>query len=719
MKRITLPNSSSPDADRSAELSTELSADRATPNLEPPLPEASRETVSLEPALLPQEADLAVSPAIQVKRQPKSFFASLIWLWLLGLCGATGIGALIWLTSIPPLPDCQQSATLTLDTEKLFCATQTAQSGKESDLVTALNLVKGWNSDHPLHSRANELANEWATTLLDRARQKAIETDLKGAIALAQMIPSEIALQQEAKAAITAWEKDLNQGERLVHALQTAMKARNWAKAAQHLRALAQLDSDYWSQQVSRLRHQLTVEQLAAKQLLQAQRLAGSDPQNMQLLGRAIALVEQITPGTHAHAQATKDRERWLQTLYTLVAKQLSSNTELDKANTIMQRLPLGVPLPAVADILWFSRAQSLLQAKQPNGSLPQHLWHLWQAFSQLHQISSDSPLYTHTTALLPRLEQHIQDVTQLNAASALANLGQIPTLQGAIAIAKGIAPDRPRRVYAQTLAAKWQQDLQQIADRPYLNQAERLAASGKPADLKQAIAYARQISPQRPLYRDAQIAITTWTRQIQLVTDGPILARAQTLARQQRLGEAIQVAQGIRQGRALYKEAQAAIANWAYQLEVGRDRPLLNQAYALADRGNLTGAIDTAAQIGSGSALSGEAQGAIANWRSQLSPRRQNRPTPAAEPDGSQPENPTNVPADSTSPGNTHSVTPTPSPTPSSPLPPATSPSPPTSPANQPDSVVVPVVPEPAPVAAPTPAPTISPVSPADLPLP
>jgi hypothetical protein len=43
-----------------------------------------------------------------------------------------------------------------------------------------------------------------------------------------------------------------------------------------------------------------------------------------------------------------------------------------------------------------------------------------------------------------------------------------------------------------------------------------------------------------------------------------------------------------------------------------------LNDAYALASQGNLSQAINVAAQIGYGRALSGEAQGAIANWTAE-----------------------------------------------------------------------------------------------------
>lgn len=563
----------------------------------------------------------------QVSRKSKAFVGPLAWLWLLAFCAGTGIAALIWLTTLPPLPECKNAGTLSLDADKLFCVEQTIRSDDAESLIAGLDLVKGWNTEHPLYSRSRDLLEKWSNALLELARMKAIEADLKGAIALAQKIPPSSPTYKDAKAAITTWQKDLSAGQAKVNAVHAAIEARNWALAAQRIRELSKMDSDYWVQQIDRLRQQISTEEIAAQQLQKARNLVKSSPRNLEALGRAIGLAEQINPDTVTAKAAKADTDRWMQALYGMVAGQLSPRTDLRDATAAVQKLPRGIPAPDVKDILWFSRAQSLVTDPLPRGPLYQQLWQLWLTYSQVSQIHPNSPLYVQAKAALPKLQTQIQDVTQLNAASALASLWQIPTLQAAIGIAQGIAPDRPRRIYAQTLMTMWKKDIERVQDSPNLVLARQLAATGSPAALRQAIAYAGQVPPGRPLYGDARGAIAQWNRQIQLVEDEPILKQAQAFASQQKLPEAIQVASRIRPGRVLYKEAQTAISNWVAEIQIAEDQPLLNRAYDLAAQGNLTTAINLANRINPGRALYGQAQSAIATWTAQQEKSRQPKP--------------------------------------------------------------------------------------------
>lgn len=576
----------------------------------------------------PQKAvATSVSIASKVGRKFKPVAGPLAGLWLLAFCAGTGLAAFLWLTSLPPLPNCNRPQGLHLDAEKLFCAEQAARSGSKDSLLAGLDLVKDLPADHPLYSRAQELLDEWSGSVLELARVKAIELDLKGAIALGQKIPASSPVYKEAKAAIVTWQKDLTHGQAIVDSVQAAMKARNWGLAVQQLRRLAKLDSEYWMQYVDRLRQKVSAEQMAASQLQQARRLVQGSPKDVQVLGRAIALAEQINPDTYAYTQARADVDGWIQSLFTIVAGQLSPHTDLKGATAALRGLPRGIPAPDARDVLWFSRAQPLVTNEIMRGPLYEQLWHLWMVSSQIRQIKKSSPLYSQVKELLPKLDRQIQDVTQLQAASTVAGLWQIPTFQLAIHMAQGITPDRPRRVYAQTLVTMWKADILRVEDRPALTQAQQFAAQGTPETLRLAIAYAKQIAPGRPLRVEAQTAIAQWTQQIQLIEDGPILERAQTLAKQKRLAEAIKMAAKIRPGRMLYKEAQTALQDWTYQLQVAEDRPLLDQASALAEQGKLTSAINTASQIAPGRALYGEAQGAIANWTAQQNARQNPAP--------------------------------------------------------------------------------------------
>jgi uncharacterized protein (UPF0548 family) len=243
----------------------------------------------------------------------------------------------------------------------------------------------------------------------------------------------------------------------------------------------------------------------------------------------------------------------------------------------------------------------------------------------------------------MPQLEERIQDLTQLQLASSMAALGQIATFQIAIQMAQNITPDRPQRLYAQTLIAQWRKDIQRVEDRPFLNEAQQLAQAKTLPKLKAAIAQAKQIHSGRALYAEAQTAIAQWNKQIQTIEDRPVLNQARQLAKQKKLTEAIKVAAKIRAGRALYPEAQMAVRGWTTQIQLAEDRPLLNQANGLADRGSLSAAIDLAYQIAPGRALYSEAQAAIARWLTQRDAiRRATRPDipdPSIAPENASPD--------------------------------------------------------------------------------
>ncbi|MGA7938075.1 MAG: hypothetical protein WCA35_31290, partial [Kovacikia sp.] len=327
---------------------------------------------------------------------------------------------------------------------------------------------------------------------------------------------------------------------------------------------------------------------------------------------------EQIRPDTYVSVEAKADLVNWGQLLLGLALKRMA-DSDWEGAIAAAQGVPFSVsPPPAAQDLIWFTRARFLATDKIPSVSVHQQLWRLWLVLLHTRQIQADSPFYRQGQALLPLLEKQIQDLTQLQAASSAANLGQIPALQLAIQMARTIQPDRPQRLLAQTLIVRWQKNIQRIQDRPTLTQAQHLADPGKLPDLKAAIAQAKLIAPGRPLQPNAQKAIQQWTGEIQAIEDRPLLDQAKSLAKQRKLKAAIQTASKIRPDRSLYKESQASIQGWIEQIQITEDRPTLSRAKTLADRGNFSAAIDMAAQISSDRVLYKEAQAAIASWAAQ-----------------------------------------------------------------------------------------------------
>ena len=554
----------------------------------------------------------------RVTRGMRFLAAPLVWFCLLAFCGGTGVAAFLWLTTLPPVANCQKLQSPSADTDQLYCAEQAGRSGKAEDLLAGLALVKKWSVDHPLHSRADRAVTEWSKSLLAIAHTKADQGDLSGAIVLAKKIPASSSLHAEVQTTLLDWQKTQNRGQALDAAIQTALKQQDWQIAMAQIKALVALNDQYAQKNLSRLRQQLTAERAARQQLQQARQMATAAPDNVGGIGRAIALAERVDPTSYARSDAQLDIQTWGQFLLNRLTEQLG-HTDTAGAIATAQALPLSLPLPPIArDLVWLSRAQPLATSRLLTNTPSDQFWQLWLPLSEVRQIGADSPLYRQTKALVPRLEQQAQDLLQIQLALPVGKVKQIPTLQGAIALMQTIAPDRPQRLYAQTLIAQWRKEIQQLEDRPYLVQAQQLAAAGTLPKLSAAIAQAQQIAVGRPLRLEAQSAIARWTRQMQTIEDQPILNQAQALAKQNKLKEAIQTATKIRADRSLYKDAQTAIDNWTAQLQVAEDQSLLNEANALADQGSLTRAINLASGIGYGRALSSEAQSAIARWSAQ-----------------------------------------------------------------------------------------------------
>jgi uncharacterized protein (UPF0548 family) len=147
---------------------------------------------------------------------------------------------------------------------------------------------------------------------------------------------------------------------------------------------------------------------------------------------------------------------------------------------------------------------------------------------------------------------------------------------------------------------------------------------------------------------------IAKWTRQVQTIEDQPILNQARALAKQSKWTEAIQTANKIRADRALYKDAQAAANDWIAQIQIAQDQSLLDEARGLADRGRLTRAISLASEIGYGRALYDDAQSAIARWSDQrdtILRERRRRNEPSSSPESSRPSSGYNPPVEAPAP--------------------------------------------------------------------
>ena len=537
---------------------------------------------------------------------------SLLWLSVILVLGGTGVIGVLLLTMLPPAPNCQSISPLAADAERLYCAQLAAQSGKLDKLLAAMKLVQGWSVNHPLYNEAQRLKEEWSRDILAIARQHIKQGDIQTAIAVAKQIPETSPLYEQTQATITSWQEQWQQGEQIIAKFQNAVKVQNWKQAWQQLESLLQLSSNYWrTSKHDQLILQLAIEKQAWQQLQDARNLANSS--TPEQLADAIAMAGKVNPNSYFKAQAQAERNKWssalLQTAATLFRSQNFAG-----AIATAKGVPADVSVyPEAQDWIRLSRASDAGQKNQVMGFL--------DALSQVRQISPKSPLYVEATARESLWQSQLQDLMQLQYASAIAGFDQRITLQMAIDHAQLVGSKSPERILAQTLIASWRKQLQQIQDRSTLAQARVLGKPGTIDSLQAAIALASQVALGQPLRIEAQTAIAQWNQQIETIEDQPLLDLARAFAQQGDLASAIETAQKIRPGRALAKEAQTAVDDWVAQIQISQDRPLLEAAKALADQGRLRSAIVTASQIRAARPLYPEAQAAIARWQSQLGP--------------------------------------------------------------------------------------------------
>jgi hypothetical protein len=383
---------------------------------------------------------------------------------------------------------------------------------------------------------------------------------------------------------------------------------------------LGYLSHEYWRlQQADILFKQVVREKTARESLTHAQKLAKEN--RPEKLAEAITLVRNVAPDTYATEEAEAALKQWSQSLIIVGLEQWQQGDQ-EGALATVQAIPLHLDLPAEGkDLIQIGQAMQLaeisLSRTEPLPSIAQ-VWQLMEAVSATQSISPSSPFYADAQAVMHTWQRHLQDLNQLLVANTIAGWGDRSALELAIARADQVATDRPRRLQAQTLIAKWQLAVQSLEDQPFLARAERWTRSGEISDLKAAIAQVKVIPSDRPAWAKAQQFIAEWTAQIQTIEDQPFWDQAQKLAKQGKLREAIDAAAKIQPNRALYAQAQAGITAWKGEIqaaEIAADQPILDRAYGLAARQRLSMAIDVASQIAPGRALYAEAQAAISAW--------------------------------------------------------------------------------------------------------
>lgn len=495
------------------------------------------------------------------------------WRWLLMsllICcslGSLATLAFLWLTSLPPRTNCDEISALSPDIDRLSCAQEAARSGEVSDLMTGLELVESWTPEHPLHNEAQRWMEEWSKSVLIIARQKMADSDLEGAIELANRIPKSSPAYADARAAITKWQDSWRVDRAIYARAENALKQQDWQSVSQRILELSESPYPYWNaERVNELSQRVLVEKKAQQTLAQSKQLAQfGTPQDLKA---AIDRAKQMDTTTYTWTEAQPVLKQWGNTLLT-IGFQRWRERRLPEAIDLAETIAVIPDLtPEAQNLLKLSQARQLAIASDTRWkATPKHVWNLMEATAAARQIPAESRFYAQAQESLKSWETQLKDTTQLQYAQVMADLGQRDLVQAAIAQAESVSADRPRRLQAQTLIAHWQNEVERLEDRPYLLFARQVAEPATIPALKSAIAEASKVQMGRVLRGEAQGLIYEWTQQIQAIEDRPFLTMARIQADQGNLTEAIRVAATIQPGRALYYEAQAAIGSWQAQL--------------------------------------------------------------------------------------------------------------------------------------------------------
>ncbi|GAB4378156.1 MAG: hypothetical protein Kow00121_29370 [Elainellaceae cyanobacterium] len=545
-------------------------------------------------------------------RMPKSW---LFWgISSVVVFSGLGIFSALALLRLPSTPNCPAIFWPTASASlRIYCAQLRAEKGNVDDLLKAISLVNALPDNHPLRSEIDRNIEEWSEEILKLAEVSFQRGDLSKAVSTAKRIPSDTEAYQLVEQKTQEWQAIWAKAEGIYQDAENALQQQDLRQAFNIATQLLEVGNTYWeTKKYQELNNLIIATREDSNKLAKAKGLA--EQGGLADFLAALKLVTEVKTTSPLYGAAQKLIAQFGQDMLDLAEATLDKR-DYDGAINVVQQIPERAGLKAeIRDFRILAEAQ----AQAWGGTTDD----IEAAIVRAQKLGRDRPLYGRAQQLISYWQLEIQDVERLNTARQIALGGSIGDLRAAIAEAQMVPSFNPRGDEARQAIDQWTAEIQTVEDRPYLTQAEQLARAGDVNALEAAISEASRIGRGRALYAEANARIEDWQTQIQQIQDQPLLNQARYLANSGNLIAAIDVANQISSGRALYDEAQTEISNWSNQVQRTQDQPLLDLARQFANRGNLARAINTAEQISSGRVLYDEAQSEIASWQGQMQGR-------------------------------------------------------------------------------------------------
>ena len=555
-----------------------------------------------------------VAPPLKPLQLLKKSFPSNWKFWgmlIILLSSGLGFMSMALLLKLPAVPNCPKLFLPTASASmRLYCGQVAANKQTVENLLEAISLVKNLPKDHPLRPEIDRNIEQWSLDLLKIGEKEFQAGKLNEAVKIAKKIPSGVAAYKLVEDRIDHWQTIWSKAEGYYQKAEQALRNSDWNQAFKEAVRLTYIGNDYWAttkyeelvQKIQRARKE-------SEQLDKAFRLSKSS--DVDQLLEAIKEAEKIPASSYAYKEAqdliAECGEKLLK-----MAKQWLDDGNWEGVLDISNKLPDSVKMPEVkSDLIDLANAMS----RAASGTVAD----LEDAIATAERLGTDRPMYDKGQKLISRWKLEIDDVTRLERANSYANSGLANDLRMAIAEAQQIPPGNPRYQEARNKIGGWRTKIETIEDRPYLDQAIQFAGFGGVESLQEAIREASRIGPGRALYQEAQGKIQQWRSEIQRLQDKPYLDNAEALAASGNLPAAVSAAQKVRQGIPLHDEAQRKISTWQTEL-LGQQR--LQEAYSTAKPGTpqaLASAIQIARQVPSSSSSGGDARIAVNRWSSQI----------------------------------------------------------------------------------------------------
>ncbi|MCH4904331.1 chromosome segregation ATPase [Cylindrospermopsis raciborskii CHAB3438] len=538
------------------------------------------------------------------------------WIWwffvLAFIPSSMGIISVSILLKLPSAPNCPRIFwPLASASMRVHCATLAASKQTVSDLLQAIALVKDLPQDHPLRGQINDLLQEWSRDIINLAEKSFQVGNLEEAIATAKQIPENLEDRQFVEEKILKWQSTWSTAEEIYQSSIGELENRRWQSAFMLSSKLLRINNRFWSTtKYDQLNQIIVTAREDGDKLDKADSLADRNSVNDILA--AIKLVKSVKPESFLYKKAQELVPQFGRKILKLAQAQMERR-DADRGLEIAGKIP---PIPSL---------QSEIDDFIDLGEAQRNAWlgtilGLENAISQAQQIDPSRGIYGRAQELISLWQLEIEDITKLEQARDLASGGTIEDLRSAISQAQQVPSQNPRAQEAQTQINRWNDQIETIQDKPYLDRAEQIANAGDINSLQNAIAEASQISSGRALYSKARRRIRSWNASIQRIEDQPYLDRAIVLAESGDLNSAVQEARKIAiSGRALAGEAQAVIDTWQEQIRARENWRKARELASIGTADALSQAIRLANRVSRRNVLRMDINVAIDRWGEQI----------------------------------------------------------------------------------------------------